>query len=422
MTPKHRSRPARPPRSRALFDGPGGAFRPEPVHRDLDPESLLQIPLVRQAYSDPGFRFLPRSTDVRWTYGGHVPLKLAGFNPFEFAHYHGANSRFAAWLNDPFGSARDLNRDNQLVSEVLFMVHDYLHAWAYSVIDRLAPALRVLDGAITPRTFDDYVFCHLLTEAVATVGLDYWQLSERGVDQFCPIGSDFGPLTVSYREAHLAEYRRFCPDWEVQTPEFFALLATFYCSGEFPGFRLDHVRRSPVLLNWLRKELTYGDQQRSFTRQWFSYLADKPVAAGGEWNAPVATETKIRRQLIAELGRLLWAKVKDGDPSTRIERPRSLPARTAPLDKPADFRFVNLARVAPDDWPRAVQAMAPEHFLYFFYQFLAQIPLEAFPRQMLKHLPLLVRQHDVSLVVDFVRDLPRREALDGEPRDLFVVN
>ena len=321
-------------------------LRRSAVRAVLDPESLLNIPLVKQVFADVSFRFIPRSTDVSWTYGRHIPITLTGFNPFEFAFYYGQDSRFAAWLDDPFSSARQFNDDDLLVREVLFMAHDYLHAWTYSAIHRLFPGLRVLHGAITAATFEDYVFCHLLSETVATIGVDYWLLCEREVNAFCPIGSTMGPLTVSYREARLPEYRRFCPQLEIQTPAFFRTLATFYCSGEFPGFDADDLRRSPQLLKWLRHELSYGVTQRALTRRWLAYLADEPIElAEQDACAPVSIDSPVRQQLIDELAVLLWAKVKEGRPGTELELPGAPAARHAPPSKPPDFRFVNLARI-----------------------------------------------------------------------------
>ncbi|HET7504897.1 MAG TPA: hypothetical protein VFK02_27930 [Kofleriaceae bacterium] len=372
-------------------------------------------------FSDLAFRLVPRSTDVNWSYSKCAPFSLTGFNPFERAYYYGQGSRFAAWLTDPYGSARNFNENDLLVREVLFMTHDYLHAWTYSIIDRLFPGLRLLHGAITRDTFDDYVFCHLLSETVATIGVDYWLLCERGVNEFCPIGSNMGPLTVSYREARLPEYRRFCPRLEVQAPAFFQTLATFYCTGEFPGFDADDLRRSPQLLSWLRHELSYGATQRTLTRRWLAYLSDEPIARD-DWSAPLDTDAPVRRQLVEEVGRLLWAMVKDGRTGLEIERPASPPARGARPGKPPDFRFVNVARVPEAEWTRALQPTSPENFKFFLYQYLGQIPLEAFPERLLKHVSLLLMHCDLSLTLDLTRDLPRREPLDDEPRDLMIAN
>jgi len=394
------------------------------ANASLHPESLLNIPLVRQAFGDQAFRFVARSVDASWSYERGVPIALGGFNPFESAFYYSQSSRFAAWLADPYGSARDFNENDLLIREVLFMVHDYLHAWAYSVIDELYPQYQVYRGAITARTLEDYAFCHLMTEAVATVGLDYWFLCNHNLEQLCPIGTNIKSLTVSYHDSRLPEYRRFFPELEIQQPEFFRTLATFYCTGEFPGFDASDLQRSPQLLSWLRHELTYGVTQRKLARGWLAHLAAEPVVLTGDaLEAPLELDGETRTRMIEDLCQRLWTKVKDpaAAASSNIRLPSLPPDRRAPSDRPPDFRFVNLARVPQDRWS-SVQAAGGDSFRYFVYQFLGQLPYSAVAESKRNHLPLLVQQRNVALVLDLLGDLPRREALPDEPYDLMIAN
>jgi hypothetical protein len=41
---------------------------------------------------------------------------------------------------------------------------------------------------------------------------------------------------------------------------------------------------------------------------------------------------------------------------------------------------------------------------------------------MLKHLPVLLRERNAPLALDLFRNVHRREALPGEPRDLMIPN
>ena len=92
-------------------------------------------------------------------------------------------------------------------------------------------------------------FCHLLSEAVAVMGLDYWTLCVREINEDCPIGTSAGPLTVSGLESWASECRKFNPSLDVQSVGFFRQLAEFYCSGEFDDFRASDPKRNPQLLN-----------------------------------------------------------------------------------------------------------------------------------------------------------------------------
>ena len=149
--------------------------RPTPTPgKRLHAESLLRIPLVRQMMEDPAIRLVPRAVDAAWRYRQIAPVSVVGFNPWIKSVFYASESLFAAWLEDPYGSARAHNEDDLLVYEVLMAAHDHLHAWASLAIAALRPELRFGVGRITADKLEDHVFCHLLTEAVASGGLDYW--------------------------------------------------------------------------------------------------------------------------------------------------------------------------------------------------------------------------------------------------------
>lgn len=374
------------------------------------PESLLQLPLVRHALSDPGFRLVERGVDPEWTYAGHLPIAITGFNPFEAAYYYGWRSSFSRFLRQPEGSARALNEGDALVREVLFMVHDYLHAWAYQLIDGLRPELGLLTAPLGEAQRDDFAIAHLITEAAAVVGLDYWFLCVRSINEHCPIGSAVGPLAVSYHERDGAEFRRFHPLLDVQCPRFFSLLGAFYCHGEFPGFDVEDLRRSPLLLRWLRHELSYGAQQRRNIRHWLAYLAgDSPQ----DDDRPLPLSPR-HYTLMEEVGAALWALVKEGAP---LHLSGATTTRRSDGHRPPDFRLVNLHRVT--DIPDRAD---PAPFSYYMYQYLSRIPLCEVPKERLRHLPLLARERDPLLLSHLFGDLPVLPAAADEPRDLMLLN
>jgi hypothetical protein len=395
---------------------------------DVDPESLLNIPLIKQAFCDLNFQFVKRGVDSTWSYEKVIPITITGFNPFQNSFYYGHSSCFAAWLESPFSSARDLNENDLLVREALLMAHDYLHAWAYQKIDQLLPQLGVLSGRITAENFEDYTFCHLVTEAVATVGLDYWLLSVKGLNDYCPIGSNTTILTVNYRESLMAEYRKFYPKLEVQRPEFLKEMATFYCTGEFIGFDVYDLKRSPQLHLWLQHELSYGVTQRRLTRMWLAYLASEGFELSDDaLDSPVETEGEWKQNLLSDLSYLLWKKVK-GNGNEKIEvdefgswKPAG-DGRVASPGKSPDFRFVNLGRIPKGEWGRAADIGGKENFRYFVYQYLSGIPFSSAPAELIKLAPILIQQRDVELVETLVGDLPRLDTLPGEPKDIFLPN
>lgn len=391
------------------------------VDAELHEESLLRVPLVKRVFTNLDFRLVSRGVDAYWTYQKAIPITVSGFNPLQGAYFYSTNSFFSRWLRQPFSSARDLNENDLLVTEVLFMVHDYLHAWAYQMIEKLRPGTGALSKPITPDNIEEFSFYHLLSEAVATVGLDYWFLSVKDVNCFCDIGSTKGPITVSYREAHLSEYRRFCPDFEAQTPEFLSRINDFYCTGKFPGFDASDLRRSPRLLAWLKHELRYGVTQRKLTRSWLMFLSEEPIEIPeAELSAPLAVTPELG-QLAEELAAALWRLVKDDEdlcgPWTQAELPRS-----SSRDRQPDFRFLNLNCWEPEQWRSLQFERGSKAFEYLLFQYLAAVPYASVPRERLKYVELMKRESNPQLAQMLIGDLPRLPVSGEEPRDLFVAN
>jgi hypothetical protein len=387
----------------------------------VHPESPANIPLVRQMLTDPAVRLRPRAVDNRWEYEGLIPVKTAGFNPLYPAVYYSARSALADWLTNPYGPARALNFRERLMREVLMAAHDYLHVWAYGAIAQLCPRLGLGTRAITRANLDEMVFCHLLTETVATVGLDYWYLATVDLNKVCDVGSTLEGLTVGYHDRHLDEYRRFDPTLDVHTQAFFASVVRLYCRGVFVGFTTDDVRRSVLLYRWLHHELDYGKRQREYARLWLGYLAEPRIElTPAELTAPVALGARWQTTLVRELGALLWEKVKE---DRLLSVPPLAERWSSPEDRTPDFRFINLNSVGPAaakrlDWSQVTGAS----FNYFLYQSLTRLDLGSFDLELLKLFEVLTRNKDAALVRSVLGGQRRVPAVRGEPRDLFLLN
>jgi hypothetical protein len=155
----------------------------------LHAESPLKIPLVRQMLGDGTVALRPRAVDSRWRDRGRMMRVAPGFNPFVGAVFIPRSGGLEQWLAAPQRSARRFNADDRMFYDLLFAVHDYLHVWSTRLIQCLAPELGFGTAPVTRDNFDDYVFCQMLSEAAATVGLDYWYLSTVELDEVVPIGS-----------------------------------------------------------------------------------------------------------------------------------------------------------------------------------------------------------------------------------------
>lgn len=405
------------------------------------PESLARLPLVGQL-EDPAIPLRPRAIDRRWSYEGIVPGSVAGFNPLRAEVYYGQRSSMAQWLRDPLGSARDYNDRDHLVQEVLFAVHDHLHAWAVLAIRELDRSLGLgLDfglGTLDPSRPDALergVFCLLLTEVVATVGLDYWFLSQVELGELVPIGTALRTLTTTYRREHLAELRRFAPTLDPGGREFFGLLARFYCTGEWPGLDVDDLRRSPLLRRWLAHELGYGARQREYSRAWLRYLAGLDPSAPG-LGAVVDCDAPWQRALIEVLGGMTWAKVH-GTASVRMPRSHAPDESwTAPARPRPDFRFTNLnALDGPNEaetGPRALAAWAelrghcPASLEQLVRQQASRCAFDRVDPDLRALIAGSLTRRQPEMAALALSPVLARAALEpeagGEPRDLFVLN
>lgn len=384
----------------------------------IHPESLLRLSLVRQTLEDYDTPLVPRAIDASWWYAREIPVSVCGFNPFSGLLPYPASSAFARWLREPASSARAHNEGDHLVYELLFIVHDHLHAWAVSQIGAAVPEQRFGRGRITPERLESLVFLYLLTEAVATCGLDYWFLSTFDINQVVPIGTNHVRLTVDYRESDLGEYKRFQSDFEVQDRSFFRSLAAFYCTGVWRGFDLDAIKQSPKLLLWLKHELSYGKTQRIYARQWLRHLATGEIQVGQPGDgAPVQISADWQSALISGLADLLWDKVKNDRPRAghRITSDWASPPAVVP-----DLRFTRLVDEPPPPFHRGLAS--DDNRRFWSYQMLSRLDRTAASPELRKHLSAAARQGEVSRLVHLARDLPRISCPEEAPRDLLMLN
>jgi len=390
----------------------------------MNKESLCNLHLVSQLLADPHVTRVPRAIDKSWFYANKIGTNVNGFNPFAQMILYGKKSFFASWLAAPQESARDYNEGDFLVKEVLFAVHDYLHLWAYRAIQALLPELGFGAAPIRRDNIEQFVFCHLLTEAVATVGLDYWFLSTFQLDRLVPIGTKHRTLTTSYHEDDLEEFRRFCPDLVVQHPSFLVKLCEFYCSGVFLGFDIADLRRSPKTLAWLQHELSYGVLQRKYSRMWLRYLSSDEICyCQMQLRAAVDIDQPWQRKLMADVADLLWEKVK-------LRKLHDFPSATGPTEcwrsapeKPLDFRFINVNCIDLGQAITQDALLEPEaSFSYLFWQYISQHDFSRFDKELLTYFDKSIKKRSFKSIQSLLLHQPRLQALPGEPRDMLVLN
>jgi hypothetical protein len=385
-------------------------------------ESLMNLSLVRRMVSSPEVAKVRRAIDSRWAYEKIIPISMSGFNPYSSAIYHGQESMFARWLPNATRSARDFNEADVLVREVLLAVHDYLHVWGYALVNETlgSPALGYAE--ITRSTLEPLAFLHLVTEAIATVGLDYWYLSTFDLGTRIPIGTGVRTLTVSYHEDFIEEYRKFDRSLVVQTPSFFATVVRMYCSGEYGGFDGEALRRSPRVFSWMRKELQYGALQRRYIRQWLRRLSPAPSwPRHDDLDAPMSCEQSWQHALVDVVAHELWDFVRSTGAHRWPSPPRGAGAparRWSSLGREIDYRFVNANAAAP-------RMRGPESSgasgRYLAYQLISRHRFESVPTEVVQKLTepgSLTPRRVTSLLRDA---FPLRCDQEREPYDLLLL-
>jgi hypothetical protein len=238
-----------------------------------------------------------------------------------------------------------------------------------------------------------------------------------------PIGSTHQGLTVSYRQEYEEEYRRFHPGLRVQSPDFFGSLARFYCDGVFPGFSVEDMELSPRLWQWLDHELEYGEVQRRYCREWFSYLSGGEVVLDeAGLVVPVQGSRERQSRLTGEIGELLWSKVKRGDPCSPGSPFDPDALWQPPSAAPRCYQFVNINRDGLPAKEAAAAALTAISFRYLLHQFIAGFDHAAFPDEALPLLTQMYDERNLEVGRCLLKDMPRVAMAADEPLSLFLYN
>lgn len=386
---------------------------------------MLNIPLARTMFADKHFQIRTRALDAEWFYQKIVPGPAGGFDPTIGCAYVAQYSATSEWLRSGKSSPRKFNFEDRLMTEVLFAIHDYLHNWSYRLINSLKPKLRLGVGSITKKNFESMVFCHILTEAVATVGLDYWYLSTVELDDVVAIGTNRTNLTVAYHEKNRSEYVRFHSDIDVQNPKFLATLTKFYCDGEFPGFELADLMRSPKLFSWLQHELRYGEDQRKYTRSWLNHLAGRESPLSDELLVKtISCSERWQKELVRDVAAALWDLVKYGK-SLDLKPVQSFGPvwQSKPSRKfISDGRFVNLNSFGFGFWDAVLQSkLSIDDKRWVFRQLVSKYKLSKIAPEDVELIKAQASEPNFEILKHILRNYkPIRT--QSEKADIFLIN
>jgi hypothetical protein len=391
-------------------------------------ESALNIPLVKLMISDRSIQFETRAIDENWFYEKVSPLRLTGFTPHLESIQVPGLSRLQAWLTKPSQSVRLINEDDRGLTEILFAAHDYLHIWAYRYIHQFRPSLGFGRAAVTPSNIEDFIFCHLVTEAVATVGLDNWYLAQIDLASVVKCGTRIERLTSNYHSKYDREFRKFNPSFKSLTPKFFDSIVRLYCEDVIAGFSAQDLQHSPALSSWLEHELRYGRTQRVYTRLWLKRFANMPVDT--DLGRTVAMHKPWQKKMVTEIGKDLFDMVVNGKTINTpglppLEKPAKWTARsmrTGRLTRQTDFRFVDVSQLPMADVAKLrVQKLGFGSWQSLAWQLIMSVKLEGIPDKQIIKLKTHVQNRELSAIIKFVAKNERVETHLRDTRDLFLL-
>lgn len=372
---------------------------------------------------DPNLTYAARALDNNWYYDGHIELPATGFNPARGAILSAKISAYSKWSKRKSDSARKFNFEDNLMHEVLFSIHDYLHIWAYQTINSARPELEFGFGEINQENFEDFVYLHLLTETVATIGLDYWYLSNIDLNDVVPVGTKKNNLAANYTKQQLPEFRRFNPSFNPYDVSFFDFLENLYCYSTVKGFTGTALERSPTLLAWMKHEYKYAETQRRLTRLWLSsFRTDLKLSVEDDLERPLKkSKTPWRTELSQHVKNLLWKKM------TQKKDIFINPSKKAPCWEAkgnfddVDFRFTNLNFFGDDYWQIAQAKPRPkEQEQYMFSQIVSKYQLELIDPDDVELLLKMKAPLDLQSMRAVLRNYSPISISRPEPRSIFV--
>ncbi len=271
--------------------------------------NLPTHPLFDHFFKESSFRLVSRPYDSRWSYIGAVKGFQSGFNPFLNEIYFNEISNLAFWLRGSEAPDSTGTRA-KLLHEVLFLVHDYLHIWAMRLIDHFCKTR--LGRGIRDRNHRELELFMILTEAVATVGLDYWVLSKTPTGRSFGLDRDIEFLTINLFPDQIEEIQKIDPQFNIHRESLYGEIVQFYLSGQLQGFTIDEVKASKALEKYVVHEISYGELQRAYARMFVQY-AFEGAAPKEHDTSPMSLGEPWHQDLVEFIGRTLWTLINIGE-------------------------------------------------------------------------------------------------------------
>jgi hypothetical protein len=307
------------------------------------------LPLLRDLFADPSVGICQRSCSPQWWYSQRGWFNLRGFNPGLNQVMVVQGSAFDKWLSvGRLDKLRNFNTYDFLVEELFSTMHDYLHIWAYQLIQNEFPEYGFGQERITSKNIDDFIYLHLVTEVVAALGTDYWLLSQKNADDILQCGTVLTTSATRYHKSQDKEFHRIgiFPGEK----EFFDDFLDIVCLGVIKKAKLQDFKMSASFSLWAKHVLGYAVNQRQYTSTWLRLqsLNLNPYTTVDQ----IKWRSGKRKKIAQTLKEALIEKLKG---HRLYQKPVSW-TWDYNMDHGLDFRFFNLnylrQQMNPQEWMR----------------------------------------------------------------------
>ena len=366
---------------------------------------------------DPEITIVPYPSDSRWSEHKISPHRTVGFDPWGNKLFTSANSPIFQWIENPETNPRRLNPNDRLVTDILFLIHDYLHIRFYRWAESDKELSPLLAENLRTRNHDFLATLHLASEAVATVGLDYWILAGGDLNRKICMGTALKNFAVPFDNRQIPEIRRYL-DWPREETDLLSFIAEVYWTGRVPGRISRGLIESPIVSAWLEKELGYGRLQRQYTQD---YLRNLFLQSARRPSEPSSDRLSIAHAL-RRFSKILWnwSKRNKAFPRSAPTHPPSIGFRR----KVKDFRFGSIG----DRSAASTMRLMKKNKLFakeIFFQFLASREFRPSSQKFVDGLVKSIQSKDWEAalrMISFLGPALHGEAYPDFERHFFLVD
>lgn len=358
-----------------------------------------------------------RGVDTRWTDSGLIPWNMTGFAPQNGLVYYSPASGIEKLWSDGLPGMKNSEMLNRAMEAHLWCIHDYLHIWCYSIMNEAMPELGIGNVDISSTNIEAMVYCHLLSEVCAVVGLDYWYLSNMDLANEVGVNLKLRTLSTTYNFEKLEDFRKVSPDFNPQSKSFFFDILHLFCYSEIIGADSARLNESSEFCKWAKHELKYSLLQREYTRLWLSHIGGFSMDYL-QLSSPVDYSSGWKVELAKICSDALWDNLMGNTWNKHKILNSSWSGKTI------DFRFTNICALDSSHIRKTMLSnkVYGLQAQMLGYQYLCQFDWDLMDPELRSKSVALIHKGKLPRLVSMLKDCSLYKFHDKAPLTLFLLN